>query len=52
MRKLSNIIAAAAVSLMLTGCGLYNKYEQTVEAPADAFGQMDGSFTGRLRSPS
>ena len=45
MRKLSNIIAAAAVSLMLTGCGLYNKYEQTVEAPADAFGQMDGSFT-------
>ena len=33
-----NIIAVAAVSLMLTGCGLYNKYEQKAEVPADAFG--------------
>ena len=38
MRKLSNIIAAAAVSMMLTGCGLYNKYEKTVQEPADPFG--------------
>ena len=38
MRKLSNIIAAAAVGLMLTGCGLYTKYEKTVQDPADAFG--------------
>ena len=38
MRKLSNIIAAAAVSMMLTGCGLYNKYEKTVQDPADPFG--------------
>ena len=25
-------------SLLFTGCGLYDKYEQKVEAPADAFG--------------
>jgi NodT family efflux transporter outer membrane factor (OMF) lipoprotein len=24
--------------MMLTGCGLYNKYEKTVQEPADAFG--------------
>ena len=33
-----NIIAIAAVSLMLTGCGIYNKYEQTTTTPADVFG--------------
>ena len=38
MRKLSNIIVAAAVSMMLTGCGLYNKYEKTVQDPNNAFG--------------
>ena len=38
MKRLSNIIVAAAVSMMLTGCGLYNKYEKTVEEPADVFG--------------
>ena len=38
MKRLSNITIAAAVSLMLTGCGLYDKYEQKVNAPADAFG--------------
>ena len=38
MKRLSNIIVAAAVSFMLTGCGIYNKYEQKVQAPADAFG--------------
>jgi NodT family efflux transporter outer membrane factor (OMF) lipoprotein len=26
------------VSLLLTGCGIYNKYEQKTPAPADAFG--------------
>ena len=36
--KIKNIIAVAAVGLMLTGCGLYNKYEQKTETPADAFG--------------
>ena len=37
MKRLSNIIVAAAVSFLLTGCGIYNKYEQKVQAPADAF---------------
>jgi len=38
MRRLSNIIIVAMMSFTLTGCGLYNKYEQTVETPADAYG--------------
>ena len=38
MKRPSNIFAVAAVSLMLTGCGLYNKYEHKAQAPADAFG--------------
>ena len=38
MKRLSNIFVAAAVSLMLTGCGIYNKYEQTTPAPDNAFG--------------
>lgn len=33
-----NIFAAAAVSLLLTGCGIYNKYEQKTQTPADIFG--------------
>ena len=36
--KVKNIIIVAAVSLMLTGCGIYNKYEQKTPTPADAFG--------------
>ena len=36
--KIKNIIAVAAVGMTLTGCGIYNKYEKTVEEPADAFG--------------
>ena len=43
MKRLSNIFIAATVGFMLTGCGLYDKYEQKVEAPADAFGQLNGS---------
>ena len=39
MKRLSNIFVAAAVSLMLTGCGIYKKYEQKTTTPADAFGQ-------------
>ncbi len=38
MNALKHIILAAAVSSLLTGCGLYNKYEQTVDAPAHSFG--------------
>ena len=40
--KTKDIIAAAAVSLMLTGCGLYNKYEQNASAPSDVFGTDEG----------
>ena len=42
MKKLSNIFAAAAVSVMLTGCGIYNKYEQNTPTPADVFGVGQG----------
>ena len=38
MKRLSNIFAVTAVSLLLTGCGIYNKYEQTTPAPDNAFG--------------
>lgn len=41
--KINNIIFTAAVSLMLTGCGLYDKYEQKAEAPANAFGTIQGA---------
>lgn len=42
MKRLSNIFIVAAVSLMLTGCGLYNKYEKTVEESVDVFGNDQG----------
>jgi len=38
MKSLSNIFVAASVGLMLTGCCIYNKYEQNTPTPADAFG--------------
>ncbi len=38
MNKILNIIAVAAVSLSLTGCGLYSKYESKASVPADVFG--------------
>ena len=42
--KIKNIIAFAAVGITLTGCGLYNKYEQKTEVPTDVFGtQMNGN---------
>lgn len=44
--KIKDIIIAAAVGMMLTGCGLYNKYEQKAEAPADAFGTIQGATAG------
>ena len=43
MKRLSNIFVAATVSLMLTSCGLYNKYEQKVETPANAFGTIQNA---------
>ena len=36
--RIKNMVTAAAVSLALTGCGLYKKYEQKTPTPADVFG--------------
>ena len=41
-----NIFVAATVSFMLTGCGLYNKYEQNTEIRSDAFGTIQDANTG------
>ena len=38
MKRLSNIFVVITVSLLFTGCGLYNKYESKTTVPADAFG--------------
>lgn len=38
MKRLSVLFVAAAVSILLTGCGIYNKYEQKDEAPSGVFG--------------
>ena len=38
MKRINHIITAAAMSLMLTGCGLYQKYEPKATMPIDAFG--------------
>ena len=53
MRK--NFILIIAVSLIFTSCGLYNKYEQNIEAPVDVFGTTqdmraatDGSSLAQL----
>ena len=35
--KIKNIILVAAVGMTLTGCGIYNKYEQKTPTPSDAF---------------
>ena len=41
MKRLSYFFTAAAVSLLFTGCGIYNTYHQTTETPADVFGTTD-----------
>ncbi|MBP5360731.1 MAG: TolC family protein [Bacteroidaceae bacterium] len=38
MKSLINLVIVVVVSLMLAGCGLYNRYESKVTAPDDAFG--------------
>jgi len=45
MKILKNILLVALVSLMLTGCGIYNKYEQKTETPADVFGTSNNIKT-------
>ena len=46
MKTISKLMTAAAVSLLLTGCGLYDKYEQQPEMPADAFGTIQDVTVG------
>lgn len=46
MKRLSNILLVVAVSFMLTGCGIYSKYEQKVEAPSSVFGTDTTLQTG------
>ena len=42
MKNVSKMIVVAAVSFVLTGCGIYNKYEQKNEtAPTDVFGTSE-----------
>ena len=36
--KIKNILIAALAGSLLTGCGLYDKYEQKVEAPSGIYG--------------
>ena len=46
MKRLRNLIVAASVSMLLTGCGLYNKYDNKVKTPAGVFGTDQGADTG------
>jgi len=50
--KIKNIIVVSAASMMLTGCGLYTKYESKNEAPANTFGTnvstTDGSSLAEM----
>ena len=43
--KIKNIFVAVAVSFLLTGCGIYNKYEKTVKDPVGVFGS-NSAFGG------
>ena len=45
MKRLSYIFTAAAVSLLFSGCGIYNTYEQKTEIPADVFGRTQDITT-------
>ena len=38
MKRINHLLAAATVSLALTGCGLYNTYESKVDTPTDVYG--------------
>ncbi len=40
MKRLSNILVAAVVTITLAGCGLYDKYEKIAEAPVDVYGTV------------
>ena len=38
MKRINHLLAAATVSLSLTGCGLYNTYESKVDTPNSIYG--------------
>ena len=46
--KAKYVILAAAVSLMLTSCGLYKKYESTATVPNDVFGNISTASDASL----
>ena len=46
MKRLRNLIIAASMGMLLTGCGIYNKYNNKVETPADVFGADQGAASG------
>ena len=50
--KIKQIITAAALGMMLTGCGIYNKYEQKEETPSDLFGTSVGTSESSLAQMS
>ena len=45
MLHLKKVVAVATVSMMLTGCGLYNKYDNKTQTPENVFGtsQLDAT---------
>ncbi|MCR4612367.1 MAG: TolC family protein [Bacteroidaceae bacterium] len=40
MKKSFKFFLAIAISLLMTGCGIYNKYQSEAQVPADAYGTM------------
>ncbi len=48
--KIRNILLAAVVGFMLTGCGIYNKYEQNTPTPADVFGNDENVKVGNTET--
>ena len=38
MKRLSNIFITLVASLLMTGCGIYNSYEEPTDIPNDTFG--------------
>jgi len=48
--KIKNIIAVSLVSLALTSCGLYKKYESNAKIPADAMGVEESASAPKMIS--
>lgn len=41
MIQIKTVVAATAVSMMLTGCGIYSKYENKTQTPDNVFGTTE-----------